>query len=120
MSCLRGRPPRHPENTHHPQGWADLDMGLVIEFPARLAHVARMANDLTAAGRFTRRVCIVAMWRRRARAPPDRSGRPVRTMAHGDEAWAILTDWPRDADEQRVNDEAVRAAMAAMTIGPLG
>lgn len=29
--------PRHPENTHHPQGLGRLvDMGLVIEFPARL------------------------------------------------------------------------------------
>ncbi len=80
-----------------------------------------MANDLTAAGQIHEAgLHDVAMWRRRARAAARSIGRPVKTMAHGDEAWAILTDWPRDADEQRVNDEAVRAAMAAMTIGPLG
>lgn len=54
-------------------------------------------------------------WRKLARAAAKQIGRPVETVATETRAWASLSDWPSNSDEQAVHDAAMRAAINSVT-----
>lgn len=94
-------------------------MGTVIEFPSQASQIAAMAGQLSADGQLCAEgLRDVAAWRRQARAAARTLGRPVQTLAHGDTGWAVLKDWPRDAEEQAIRDEKVQQTIAAMSLNP--
>ncbi len=53
----------------------------------------------------------VAEWRQIARTAARQLQRPVRTFVSTDGVHAVLTDWPRDDDEQAQHDNAMRRAV---------
>ncbi len=91
-------------------------MGEVIEFPNEAARIAKMAEALAAEGQVHGEdLRDVALWRGRARAAARSLGRPVQTLAQGNQAWAVLKDWPRDEHEQHVHSEKMHRIMADMS-----
>ena len=54
-------------------------------------------------------------WRQKARAIARDLGRHVRTLSTDIALHAVLTDWPQDAREERISQQARARAMAALT-----
>ena len=94
-------------------------MGEVIAFPSEENRIAQMAEELASEGQIhAQGLRDVAAWRRQARAAARSIGRPVQTLAEGDEAWAILRDWPRDAGEEEKQANRLQRAIESLPSPP--
>lgn len=77
-------------------------------------------DTLTAHGSVVQDLASLAVpvdeWRKIARAAGRELGRPVQTLIAGDSVHAVLSDWPRDEREQAIHNQAMRAAMNAVSL----
>lgn len=97
-------------------------MGEIIDIRSRKSGdelLLVIRDALAAKGSISRDIDSLTLpveeWRKVARAAGRSLKRPVRTVITEGVVHAVLSDWPRDDHERRIQQAALRAAMDAAT-----